>query len=137
MRTWMRCALAIAAAAAIAGTGCTPTPKQVKRSEQMLADAGFKQVPADNDERRAALHRLAPEQVTEVRRGDRMYYVYPDPKVCGCLYVGSPEEHDEYLRLVHQAGHPQPAPIPWNEGELGNSSANLNWELWGPWPWWD
>jgi hypothetical protein len=137
MRTWMRCALAIAAAAAIAGTGCTPTPKQVKRSEQMLADAGFKQVQADNDERRAALHRLAPEQVTEVRRGDRMYYVYPDPKVCGCLYVGSPEEHDEYLRLVHQAGHPQPAPIPWNEGELDNSSANLNWELWGPWPWWD
>jgi hypothetical protein len=137
MRTWMRCALAVAAGAALAGTSCTATPKQVKRSEHMLADAGFKQVPADNDERTAALHRLAPERVTEVRRGDRMYYVYPDPKVCGCLYVGSPEEHDEYLRLVHQAGNPQPAPVPWNEGELSNSSGALNWELWGPWPWWD
>ena len=138
MRHWILRTLAIAASAALVGTACTTEPpKKVERSEQMLSDAGFRQVPADNPERAAALRRLAPDTVTEVRRGDRMYYVYPDPKLCGCLYVGSPTEHDEYLRLVQQSGHPQPKPIPWNEGELGNSSATLNWELWGTWPWWD
>ena len=137
MRTQMRCALAIAAAAATIGMGCVATKKQVAHSEHMLADAGFRQVAADNPERSGALHRLAPERVTEVKRNDRMYYVDPDPKVCGCLYVGSPDEFDEYRRLVHQAGNPEPQPVPWNEGELSNSSALENWEAWGPWPWWD
>jgi hypothetical protein len=137
MRNATKIALAIAACAAAIGLGCAPTKKEVQRSEHFLTDAGFLKIPADNAERTAALHNLAPERLTEVRRGDKMYYVYPDPKVCGCLYVGSPDQYDEYLRLVHQAGHPQPEPVPWNEGELSNSSALMNWELWGPWPWWD
>jgi hypothetical protein len=52
-----------------------------------------------------------------------------------CLPEGTRD--DEYLCLVHQPGNPQPEPVPSNEGELSNASALQNWELWGPWPWWD
>jgi hypothetical protein len=127
--------LALAATAVIASAGCT-TRSSVTGSEHMLSDAGFRPVPADTPERSSALRRLRPDTVTEVRRGERTFYVYPDPKVCGCLYVGTEDEYDEYRKLVFQAGHPQPEPVPWNEGELGNGALSSE-TIWGAWPWWD
>ena len=71
--------------------------------------------------------------MTPVRRGERTFYVYPDPRLCGCLYVGTSDEYDSYRRIVHQSGHPEPGPVPWNEGGLGNAAMNV--QVWGPWPW--
>jgi hypothetical protein len=129
-------ALALAAAAGIDWTGCAARQEaRVEGDEHLLTDAGFHSVPADSPERASALARLRPDTVTEVRRGDRTFYVYPDPHGCHCLYVGSSDENDEYRKLLYQKGHPQPGAVPWNEGELNNGS--VNWESFGAWPWWD
>jgi hypothetical protein len=129
-------ALAFAASAGIFGTGCAAHQEaRVEGDEHLLTDAGFHSVPADTPVREAELAKLRPDAVTEVRRGDRTFYVYPDPKGCHCLYVGSSDEHDEYRKLLYQKGHPQPGLVPWNEGELDNSA--VDWESFGAWPWWD
>ena len=130
-------ALALVAAAALAFAGCaSKRPAAIEHSEHMLADAGFRSVPADTPERVAALQRLQPETVTEVMRDGRTFYVFPDPKECHCLYVGTEDEYGEWQKLLYQSGHKQPAPVPWNEGELGNGAMG-NWGVWGGWPWWD
>jgi hypothetical protein len=121
-------------AVALATAGCTAMRKaEAQRDEPMLADAGFRALPADTPEREQLLRRLAPDRVTEVLRGEHTFYVFPDPDGCHCLYVGSSEEHDEYQKLLFQAGHPQQAPLPWNDGE----SAGIGWAVYGDWPWWD
>ena len=135
MRDRTKGALACLAIAAIAAACATPR-SQVQHSEHMLSDAGFRAVPADTPERVDALQRLQPDTVTEVRRGERTFYVYPDPKGCNCLYVGTEDEYDEYRKLVYQAGNPEPKQVPWNEGELGNGALGSE-AIWGTWPWWD
>jgi hypothetical protein len=134
MASWARSALAAVTLAALVGAGCQAGAKKAARQEEMLSAAGFRTIPADTPERVDALHRLTPGRVTPVLRGERTYYVYPDPKTCGCLYVGTADEYDSYKKIVHQAGNPDPGPVPWNEGALGNAAMN---EVWGPWPWWD
>ena len=126
--------LLLIAAAVLAAAGCgTLREEEAGRDEPMLEDAGFRRVPADTPEREALLRRLPPDRVTEVERGERTFYVFPDPDGCLCLYVGSSDQHDEYQRLRFQSGHPQQPPLPWNEGE----SAGLGWAVYGDWPWWD
>jgi hypothetical protein len=138
MRSWTGRALAVAVAALMAGIGCAaPRSKQIERSAHLLTSAGFRQIPADNEERAAALARLEPGRVTPVMHRDRTFYVYPDPKLCGCLYVGRADEYDSYLKLLQQKKSPQPAPLPWNSGMLSNGSALLNPGIWGAWNWWD
>jgi hypothetical protein len=137
MRSWMLGAIAIAVAAAVSGTGCAaPRKKEVARDVQLLTAAGFRQIPADNAERAAALERLEPGQVVPVIHRDRTFYVYPDPKVCACLYVGRPDEYDAYLRILKQRANPEPAPLPWNADRYSNGSALLNPGIWGGWDWW-
>jgi hypothetical protein len=137
MRAWTRGAVVVALAAATIGSGCTGPvrKKQAERSDHLLRAAGFRQIPADNPDRAAALERLPRNQVTPVVRDDRTFYVYPDPTICGCLYVGRADEYDSYRRLLQQEGNPQPEPLPWNSGRLSNGSALLNPGVWGPWDW--
>jgi hypothetical protein len=138
MRPWIGRALAVALAAGIAAAGCT-TPRQKRaadRAEHLLTAAGFRQIPADNPDRAAALARLEPGQVTPVVRRDRTFYVYPDAQRCGCLYVGRADEYDSYLKLREQEKSPQPEPLPWNAGRLSNASSLLNPGVWGEWDWW-
>lgn len=138
MRPWTSGALALFAAAAMSGTGCAaPRTKEVERDVRLLSTAGFRQIPADDAERAAALERLEPGTVTPVIHRDRTFYVYPDPKVCGCLYVGRGDEYDSYKQLLRQEANPEPGPDPWNTGRLSNGSALLNPGVWGAWDWWD
>lgn len=135
MATWTQGALAAIAGVALAAAGCQARVNKLMGQKEMLEAAGFRTIAADTPERVDALHRLAPGRVTPVLRGERTFYVYPDPKLCGCLYVGTGDEWDSYRRILHQAGHPEPGPVPWNEGALSNAAMNV--QVWGPWPWWD
>jgi hypothetical protein len=130
-------ALALLAAAALAWTGCASRREaRVERSVQLLADAGFRPVKADTPERAEALRRLPAGRVSEVMRNERTFYVFPDPELCQCLWVGTGDEYDAWRGILHQKKHPQPSPVPWNEGALGNGAMSSA-GVWGVWPWWD
>ncbi len=94
-------ALLTAVALAPAMISCAAFQRgEAESAEQLLAAAGFRQVPADTKERIDALQTMKPRTVTLVNRNGKMLYMYPDPTNCNCLYVGTPANYSEYQRLV-------------------------------------
>src|SRR5713101_4115697 len=90
--------------------GFMDNPWTTKRTEQLLANAGFHMKLADTPEERA----------------NQLYYVYADPDLCKCLYVGTSMQYERALQ--ESFANDQLIAI----GEQLNA---LAWDLWAPWPW--
>jgi hypothetical protein len=59
-------------------------------TEQLLTGAGFQKKVADTPEKLAHLDTLTPARRLVAHQGDdKLYYVYADPAMCECLYVGT------------------------------------------------
>jgi hypothetical protein len=109
--------------------GCASQQQVVEQKEDQLAAAGFIARPANTPERRDMLKRLPPHQFAQRVRGDAISYVYADPLVCGCLYVGSQAAYDRYKLYIQQKRLA-------DEQQLtaqAYSDAAWNWGAWGPW----
>ena len=122
----------VSVCAALASAGCTR--QAVEQKQDLLSAAGFRVKPANTPERRASLRTLPAHQLVQQELNGREVWVYADPLVCNCLYVGTPEAHQLYNRLrverdiasdrlmaAHLASTPR-----WGFGPLG-------WGPWGPW----
>jgi hypothetical protein len=75
---------------------------QVQKKEDMLATAGFKAVPANTPQRQASLAKLPPHRFVHQVRNNTMTYVYADPTICDCLYVGGQGAYDRYRAQMSQ-----------------------------------
>ena len=96
-------------------------------TEQLLAGAGFQKKVADTPEKLAHLGTLTPaRRLVAHRRDSQLYYVYADPAMCKCLYVGTPAQYQRVLekRLANEQLVAQQ--------ELLNEDAVI-WALWAPW----
>ena len=62
----------------------------------MLTASGFKFVPANTPQRQAAFKQLPPHKFSRQIRDGQVFYVYPDPTVCVCLYVGDQKAYATY-----------------------------------------
>jgi hypothetical protein len=83
--------------------GCATMRAAATRStEEMLSTAGFRRVPADTPETLADLHGLRPRQIVPAVRDGQTTYVYADPEVCKCLYVGTEAQYQDYQRRRRQ-----------------------------------
>jgi hypothetical protein len=106
------------------------TPQQiVTQHEDSLAAAGFVIRPANTPERKAMLARLPAHHFVKQEQGDSINYVYADPLVCGCLYVGSQQAYGQYRE------HQQEQQLA-DERQMtaeSYSDASWNWNAWGPW----
>jgi hypothetical protein len=102
-------------------------------TERVLSAAGFQMKLADTPETLSTLHRLPPRTLIPEPRDGQMRYVYADPRGCGCLYVGTEGQYQEYQRLEF-------------EKQLADERLRAAWEYrtavtiwgdntWGPWPW--
>jgi hypothetical protein len=110
-------------------SACQTPQQQVSQREDNLAAAGFIVRPANTPERRAMLAKLPPNRFVQRVKGDDVHYVYADPLVCGCLYVGSQQAYSQYKR------HEQEQHLA-DEQQLtaqSYSDAAWNWGAWGPW----
>jgi hypothetical protein len=61
--------------------------------------------------------------------GDMVHYVYADPIVCGCLYVGTQEAYNKFKAnelAQHLVDQQQITAQTY-------SDASWNWNAWGPW----
>ena len=97
-------------------------------TEQLLAGVGFQKKIADTPEKLAHLGTLTPaRRLVAHRRDGQLYYVYADPAMCKCLYVGTPAQYQRVLekRLANEQLVAQQ--------ELLNEDAVI-WALWAPWP---
>jgi len=100
--------------------------------ESHLRQAGFKIMLADRADRQQMLNSLTPDTVTRLAKDGNVYYIYPDPDGCVCLYVG---REAEYRRLQQIAVDLQVS----NRQLLYNdmaASAQNGWGPMGPWGSW-
>lgn len=97
----MKSFLPLALAAALL-TGCAAIQKAERRdTEQMLAAAGFKVLPANTPQRQTALAQLTPYKISRQIRGDKVFYVYPDPDG-EFAYIGDQTAYSAYQNLMVQ-----------------------------------
>jgi hypothetical protein len=79
-------------------TACATTAN----TESLLAQAGFRQVPADSPKKVAHLQTLPERRLVARTHQGKKYYVYSDPNGCKCLYVGNPAQYQAYQGLLQQ-----------------------------------
>ena len=81
----------------LAGCGAS-----VQGTENSLAQAGFQAVPANTPARQAALVKLQPHKFSMQVRDSKVQWVYADPTMCHCLYVGDQFAYDTYQARLRQ-----------------------------------
>ncbi len=102
---------------------------ETRTTEQLLASEGFQRKVADTPEKLAHLRTLTPpRRLVAHRRDGQLAYVYADPAVCKCLYVGTPAQ---YQRVIEKR---------LEKDELVAAQQGLDdnpviWAIWAPWPW--
>jgi len=98
-------------------------------TEQLLTAAGFDKKVADTPERLAHLERLTPaRKLVAHRRDGKLYYVYADPEMCKCLYVGTATQY----RIALEKRMANEELVAMQEHQEDDA---LLWALWAPWPW--
>jgi hypothetical protein len=123
-----RAPLRLAVVPAIALTACTTAQGSVATKENNLAVAGFVARPADTPKRQAMLKRLPPNTFVTSTRGKRTNYVYADPVVCKCLYVGTQPAYDQYRSSQQQATDAKQQQF----AAQAYSDSDWDWSEWGP-----
>jgi len=118
--------------ALLAGTAlsaCETQQQVITEHEDKLAAAGFVIKPANTAERQAMLTRLPAHKFVIRQNGDTIHYVYADPLVCGCLYVGTQQAYNQY-RANQLAQHLADEQL---MSAQAYSDAAWSWQAWGPW----
>lgn len=91
-----------ALAACLAAAACATPQQRASNREDLLTAAGFTARPANTPARVASLRSLPPNKVVQQTRGSTVRYVYADPLVCACLYVGDQAAYGRYRQEVFQ-----------------------------------
>jgi hypothetical protein len=108
---------------------CQTQQQMVTQREDNLSAAGFIVKPANTPERQAMLNRLPPHKFVQRVSGDTVHYVYADPLVCGCLYVGTQQAYNQFKL------HEQQQNLADEQAMTAQSYADpaWSWGAWGPW----
>jgi hypothetical protein len=111
-------------------SGCETVQEKVEHREDNLAAAGFMVRPANTAAREEMLKRLPPHQFVQRTKGDTVDYVYADPLVCNCLYVGTQQAYDQFKQ------HEQTQNLADEQLLAAQTYADSTWDwgAWGPWP---
>jgi hypothetical protein len=127
--------LAAVSATALALAACETTAQRIGGKEDTLAAAGFTVLPANTPQRQAELSKLPPNKFVPRTSGDTTQYIYADPVVCNCLYIGTQQAYGAYRQDVLTkkiADEQQMTAMTYEDGwDWGG------WD-WGPWGggWW-
>ena len=108
---------------------CESQKQKIADKENMLVASGFKFVPANTPQRQAAFQQLPPNRFSRQMRDGRVFYVYPDPKVCVCLYVGDQQAFATYRKNMFEKN------LADEQAMTANEMAMNDWD-WGPWGGW-
>ena len=65
--------------------------------EDMLAAAGFKKRPIKTEAQLADFRNIPAHMIRPASYKGRPVYVYADPTICGCLYIGNETAYNKYI----------------------------------------
>jgi hypothetical protein len=86
--------------AAFLAVACAKPGTGISTGEDMLVAAGFVPKHADSPSRMAALKSLPPHEFVSRNRNGGVVYLYADPTVCACIYVGNQQAYDRYRQQM-------------------------------------
>ena len=132
LRTVPACMAALSVAVLAA---CTTPQERVQQHEDLLAAAGFVVRPVNTAARQEALAHLPPHHFVQRIHGDAVVYLYADPLVCNCLYIGSQEAYGRYRqeRLQQRMLEQQQQIV--DEQQMNADrieDSGWDWGMWGP-----
>ena len=116
-------------AVALSLGACVSPQERVERKEDDLAAAGFVVRPANTPQRQAMLKRLKPHRFFTSVQGNNVAFVYSDPTVCNCLYVGDQAAYDRYRYAAQEKKLVDQRRL---TAQL-YSDSGWDWNAWGPW----
>jgi hypothetical protein len=122
-----RSGMLVFAAACMSIGGCQSLSQRVMDKEDLLAAAGFNVQPANTPQRLASLRTLPANKFVPMSKDDRVEYVYADPVVCNCLYIGDQSAFNAYKREVFTREIV-------NEQQLTAETYSEQWN-WSGWDW--
>jgi len=115
----------------LAMVGCKEGFQTVANKEDMMIAAGFKFLPANTAERQAMFRQLPPHKFLKEIKGNKLVYIYPDPTVCVCLYVGNQKAYGAYRKMMFDKNLADEQSMTAQTLD----SANWDWGPWGPFGW--
>lgn len=118
-----------ALAALVALGGCVSVQDRVRKQEDNLSAAGFIVKPANTPRRQDMLARLPPNRIIQRIHDDTVHYVYADPTVCKCLYIGTQSAYAAFKREEQQQ---HLADEQLMTAQMYSDPA-WSWGAWGPW----
>ncbi|TDR93046.1 hypothetical protein [Enterovirga rhinocerotis] len=120
--------IALAASAGFALTACQSVPQAVQAKEDLLAAAGFVPQPANTPQRQASMRKLPPNKFVQQVRNNQVVYLYADPIVCQCVYLGDQTAYGQYRQMVFQKSLA-------DERRMTATMAQDSFDFgpWGPW----
>jgi len=111
----------------VALSGCETLGQRVKDKEDLLAAAGFTVQLANTPQRVASLRALPANKFIPKTKGSGLAYIYADPVVCNCLYVGDQTAFNAYKKEVFTRNIV-------NEQQLTAETYSDQWD-WAGWDW--
>jgi hypothetical protein len=111
----------------VALSGCETLGQRVKDKEDLLSAAGFTVQLANTPQRVASLHALPANKFIPKTKGSGLTYIYADPVVCNCLYVGDQTAFNAYKKEVFTRNIV-------NEQQLTAETYGDQWD-WAGWDW--
>jgi hypothetical protein len=119
----------VAFAMCVVVSACVSPAQQVQSKNDMLAASGFTLVPANTPQRQASLASLPPHKFVRRERDAKVIYIYADPTICGCLYVGSQAAYGRYRENVFQKR------LVDEKQMTAEMNQNIDWAPWGGLAW--
>ena len=111
----------------VAAAACQSPQQKIAAKEDMMTGAGFKFVPANTPARQQAFKQLPAHRFSRQMRDGRIFYVYPDPTVCVCLYVGDQNAYGRYRANAFAKNLA-------DEQAMTANEMSMDWGPWGGYP---
>jgi hypothetical protein len=121
--------LAALAAITLGLSGCA---QAVMSTENALSQAGFQAQAANTPQRQAALTSLQPHKFSMQIRNGKAIWVYADPTICHCLYLGDQFAYDNYMVALQQKQQREYAEVVRMANANNEMPYPFQWEHWGP-----
>ena len=117
----------------LAVTACSDPSRTVMNNEDMMTASGFKFVPVNTPARQAAFKTLPPHQFVRQIKDGKVIYVYADPTICACLYVGGQKAYGTYnrRRLDKRLADEQAQAAAENQMVVSEMYGGWDWGMWG------
>ena len=85
---------------ALLAAACANPEAAAPTKADLLEQAGFVRRDVNTQERLAALKVLPPHQFVIRNSNGSVKYMYADPNVCDCIYVGGQRAYDQYRQMM-------------------------------------